>query len=317
MRTHRFAPLLRQQGFSLVELMVSLVLGGLIIAAVGTVYLGSRQSFRTQDAMARMQEGARYAFEALSVDLRQVGFGCGTVNAGAVDETAGGWYKNLFTGPLRGYKDGSGSPYAADDVDDTDAIWVLRADKANETVITAPGTTDAAHGIGPGGLFVVTDVYSDASVYVASAASGTTYTLGAGTICTTGLVPDSAGFHVLPLSAHFYYIRNNATTGEPGLYRQTLLADGTTEAQEMVEGVEDMEITYGEDITPPGSTAECPEDNCIADVYVDADGVTNWNRVVAVRLKLFMRSPETNVGTGGDGRLHKSFTTTIAVRNRL
>jgi len=315
MRTHQFAPFQRQQGFSLVELMVSLVLGGLIIAAVGTVYLGSRQSFRTQDAMARMQEGARYAFEALSVDLRQVGFGCAAVNAGAVDETAGGWYKNLFTGPLRGYKEGSGSPYAAVDVDDTDAIWILRADKANETVITAPGTTNAAHGISANGLLVVSDVYSDASVYVASAASGTSYTLGAGTMCTTGLVPDSAGFHVLPLSAHFYYIRNNPS-GEPSLYRETLLADGTTQAQELVEGVEDMEIFYGEDITP-GAFAECPEDSCSADVYVDADGVTNWNRVVAVRPTLNMRSPETNVGTGGDGRLHKSFTTTIAVRNRL
>jgi type IV pilus assembly protein PilW len=315
MRTHQFAPFQRQQGFSLVELMVSLVLGGLIIAAVGTVYLGSRQSFRTQDAMARMQEGARYAFEALSVDLRQVGFGCATVNAGAVDETAGGWYKNLFTGPLRGYKDGSGSPYAAVDVDDTDAIWILRADKANETVITAPGTTNAAHGTSANGLLVVSDVYSDASVYVASAASGTSYTLGAGTMCTTGLVPDSTGFHVLPLSAHFYYIRNNPA-GEPSLYRETLLADGTTQAQELVEGVEDMRILYGEDTTQL-TLPECPDDGCSADVYVDADGVTNWNRVVAVRLTLDMRSPETNVGTGGDGRLHKSFTTTTAVRNRL
>jgi len=315
MRTHQFAPFQRQQGFSLVELMVSLVLGGLIIAAVGTVYLGSRQSFRTQDAMARMQEGARYAFEALSVDLRQVGFGCATVNAGAVDETAGGWYKNLFTGPLRGYKDGSGSPYAAVDVDDTDAIWILRADKANETVITAPGTTNAAHGTSANGLLVVSDVYSDASVYVASAASGTSYTLGAGTMCTTGLVPDSTGFHVLPLSAHFYYIRNNPA-GEPSLYRETLLADGTTQAQELVEGVEDMRILYGEDTTQL-TLPECPDDGCSADVYVDADGVTNWNRVVAVRLTLDMRSPETNVGTGGDGRLHKSFTTTTSVRNRL
>lgn len=315
MRTPLSTLFRRQQGFSLVELMVSLVLGGLIIAAVGTVYLGSRQSFRTQDAMARMQEGARYAFEALSVDLRQVGFGCATVNAGAVDETAGGWYKNLFTGPLRGYKDGSGSPYAAVDVDDTDAIWILRADKANETVITAPGTTNPAHGISANGLLVVSDVYSDASVYVASAASGTSYTLGAGTMCTTGLVPDSAGFHVLPLSAHFYYIRNNPA-GEPSLYRETLLADGTTQAQELVEGVEDMRILYGEDTTQL-TLPECPDDGCSADVYVDADGVTNWNRVVAVRMTLDMRSPETNVGTGGDGRLHKSFTTTTAVRNRL
>ncbi len=45
--------------------------------------------------------------------------------------------------------------------------------------------------------------------------------------------------------------------------------------------------------------------------------VTNWNRVVSVRVVLSMRTPETGVSVGGDGRIRRSFTTTIAVRNRL
>lgn len=307
----------RMHGLSLIELMIALVLGSLVVIAVGNVYLGSTQSFRTQEGMARLQEGARYAFETIGFDLRQAGFGCATVNAGAVDETAGGWYKNLFTGPLRGYKDGTGSPYAAVDVDNTDALWVLRADKDTETVITAPGTTNVAHGMSANGLVVVTDAYANASVYVATAAAGTGYTLGAATNCTAAPVPDAAGFRLLPLAAHFYYIRNNPA-GEPSLYRQTLLSNGTVEAQELVEGVEDMQIVYGEDTTQ-AAVPECPDDGCSANIYVDADNVTNWNRVVSARITLTMRTADNlSTDTGGaDRRIRRAFTTTIALRNRL
>lgn len=316
MRTLLSAPFQRQKGFSLVELMISLVLGGLIIAAVGTVYLGSRQSFRTQDAMARMQEGARHAFETLSVDLRQVGFGCTSVNTDVVEPT---WYNNLFKRPLLGYENGAGLPASVTgEIADTDAFMVLLADKSRESKLATATTTTADHGVSDGGLVVITDVYSDATVYTASAASGSSITLDAASAlpCKPGApVVASANFMLLPLSAHIYYLRNNAA-GEPSLYRETLRADGSSEAQEVIEGVEDMQLTYGED-TSQATVSECPDDNCSADDYYDADDVTNWNRVVSVRVKLFMRSPETSVGVGGDGRIHKTFTTTIAVRNRL
>jgi type IV pilus assembly protein PilW len=316
MRTFLSAPFLRQRGFSLVELMISMVLGGLVIAAVGTVYLGSRQSFRTQDAMARMQEGARYAFETLSVDLRQVGFGCASVNTDAVDAT---WYNNLFKRPLLGYESGAGLPGGVTGaIANTDALMVLRADKSRESQLATATTTTSPHGLSPGSRVVITEVYKDATVYTASAASGTSITLNAGSAlpCKPGTpVAAAANFMELPLSGHIYYLKNNAA-GEPSLYRETLLANGTTEAQELVEGVENMQIMYGED-TSQVSVAECPDDGCSADIYVAANAVTNWNRVVSVRLNLTMRSAEANVGTGGDGRIHKNFTTTIAVRNRL
>lgn len=312
-------PQARQRGFSLVELMVSLVLGGLVIAAVGTVYLGSRQSFRTQDAMARMQESARYAFEAMTFDLRQVGFGCEFVNTvAAVDETSGGWFSNMFSRPLRGYTDSS--DIVDDEIAGTDSLWVLRADKSREVLITAPGTTAAAVPVDTGGLMLVSEAYSDATVYSASSAGGTTYTKVESSRCKpAAAVPDSANFRLLPLIGHFYYVRENPA-GQPSLYRETLLKDGTTEAQEVVEGVEDMQISYGED-TSTVSVAECPDDNCSADVYRDDAGdVLNWNRVVAVRVRLTMRTAEDNLATqvaAGDRRIRKTFTTTIAVRNRL
>lgn len=313
------SPCARQHGLSLVELMISLVLGGLVIAAVGTVYMGSRQSFRTQDSLSRMQEGARFAFETMAFDLRQTGLGCEATNtADAVDETAGGWFTNLFNRPLRGYDDST--DLVGDEIANTDSFWVLRADKSREVLITVPGTTDATLPVSTGGLMVVTEGYSDATVYVADSAAGTTYTKTESSRCNpAAAVPDNTNYRLLPLIGHFYHIRENPA-GQPSLYRETLLADGTTEAQELVEGVEDMQVRYGED-TSQVTVAECPDDGCSVDAYFDADAVTNWNRVVAVRVTLTLRTAEDNLATedtaAGDRRIRKTFTTTIAVRNRL
>lgn len=313
------SPRSRQRGLSLVELMIALVLGGLVIAAVGTVYLGSRQSFRTQDSLSRMQEGARFAFEAMAFDLRQTGLGCDTINTvDAVDETAGGWFTNLFTRPLRGYE--ASTDLVADEIANTDSFWVLRADKSQEVLITVPGTTDADVPVSAGGLVVVTEGYSDATVYTADSVAGTTYTKTESSRCKpAAAVDDIANYRLLPLIGHFYHIRDNPA-GQPSLYRETLQADGSTEAQELVEGVEDMQVRYGED-TSQVSVAECPDDGCSVDAYVDADDVTNWNRVVAVRVTLTLRTTEDNLATedtaAGDRRIRKTFTTTIAVRNRL
>ena len=60
-----------QQGVTLVELMIALVLGILAIGAVLGVFLSNTQSFRTTENTARAQEGARGAFEMMSRQLRE------------------------------------------------------------------------------------------------------------------------------------------------------------------------------------------------------------------------------------------------------
>lgn len=71
------APLLgsarRQAGFSLVELMIAITLGLVVLLAVGSIYMGSRQTYRVQEDNARMQEAGRYALEVIGRSLRQAG----------------------------------------------------------------------------------------------------------------------------------------------------------------------------------------------------------------------------------------------------
>lgn len=64
-----------QRGLTLIELMIALGLGLVLVAALGYLYAGQRQSWRTLEAVARLQENGRYALELLGQDLRMAGYG--------------------------------------------------------------------------------------------------------------------------------------------------------------------------------------------------------------------------------------------------
>lgn len=67
----------QQSAFSLVELLVALAISLLLILGVSWVYIGSKNVYRVEENLARMQESGRLAFEYLSRDIRQAGnFGC-------------------------------------------------------------------------------------------------------------------------------------------------------------------------------------------------------------------------------------------------
>lgn len=135
---------------------------------------------------------------------------------------------------------------------------------------------------------------------------------------------------VLMSSVHAYYIGFNAARGEPGLYRLSLpqgLAGGTLRPEELVEGVENMQLLYGYSL--PGDQGGDGQE--IFDWY-PADEVPDWGLVTAVRIGLSVRSPEnadmdaiqrtmdlagTNVTIALDERrLRHDFSATVALRNR-
>ncbi len=64
----------RQRGLSLIELMITLVLGLIIIAAVFNMYAGSSRSARYTEGLQSMQENGRYGVSVLQRGLRLAGF---------------------------------------------------------------------------------------------------------------------------------------------------------------------------------------------------------------------------------------------------
>lgn len=62
-----------QQGFTLVELMIAMLIGLIVVAAAGGVFLSNSQVYRSTESVGRIQENARSAFEIMSRDVREAG----------------------------------------------------------------------------------------------------------------------------------------------------------------------------------------------------------------------------------------------------
>ena len=159
-------PARSMQGLTLIEMMIAMALGLLLIAGVGYAYIGSRQTSRQQDALSRIQEGARFAFETMGVDVRMAGYtGCMPgvpINALSAANQAY-WFgqpydvtakntagANLGNGlPLQGYENAAATaPSSAAEGNvranvytgggvQPDALAVLRADNAQQYVVSA------------------------------------------------------------------------------------------------------------------------------------------------------------------------------------
>lgn len=390
---------LRQTGVSLIELMIALAISMVLTAVIGYAYLGSSQVFRTIDASARLQEGARFAFEMIASDLRMAGFtGCGNGTWANTVNNSNNWETNLFGQAIQGYEDSvntfpnpSGYPAAiatavptpANRVLRGDAFTVLRGDTDGEFVVSSHNPPSAqfqlaaTHDIKPGEILVVCDE-NHAAVFQMTGPTNNNNTASnivhnTGTEipgnCTKYLgTPSTAGncgtgteyafganSRVMRLSAHLYFIRNNPH-GEPALYRQKLTQSGgniDTLPEELVEGVESMQVTYGVDTVFTDNDGNQIDDTKEPTQYVTAYQVTTavpidgtnivtaedqWKQVRTVRISLLMvsrqdesvTSAEQTYTFGGnppptpqptvvptDRRLRKAFTTVIAVRNRL
>jgi len=330
---------LRQSGFTLIELMIAMTLGLLLLASLVYVYTNSAQSFRAQSALTLIQNNARYAFEIMGVDIRQTGFtGTSSVPTNVVGTPNPTTLSTLIdlANPLVGYEDTyppnrnpSGCTSACYRAN-TDSLTVVRVDTENKYTVTAHDTAASTFTLAswptsrppaPGEVFVAAD-YTHAAVFqagTATASPNVSYGVGGspGNSSTNlgtfhGSTP-AAGTYVLALyrlSGASYYIGTNPA-GEPALYRDKLDHNTitlTSTAEELIEGVENMQITYGVDTDADSNV----------DVYQDAGSVATWGNVLSVRITLTLVSQQdVKVGTTGDQLLRKTFTNTIAIRNRL
>jgi type IV pilus assembly protein PilW len=77
-------------GFTLVELMVTLFMSTIIMAAVYSSYLAQQRSYATQDSVAEMQQNLRAAMLYMTRDIREAGCDpTGLANAKIIEATPG------------------------------------------------------------------------------------------------------------------------------------------------------------------------------------------------------------------------------------
>lgn len=73
-----------QRGLSLVELMISMVLGLVVMGAAFAVFMSNQTTFRASEGLNRIQENARVAFELMARDIRSAG-GSACSNASMIE----------------------------------------------------------------------------------------------------------------------------------------------------------------------------------------------------------------------------------------
>lgn len=140
------------------------------------------------------------------------------------------------------------------------------------------------------------------------------------------------GGELVRLAGTLLYVgkRGDVATNPPALFRRQLNASAVAgTAEEMVEGIESLQVLYG---------INADNDNKkTVDAYVTANQVGDWSRVISVRVSVLVQSLENNMlpspqaytfngvtydGATGNGalpadtRLRRVFTSTITLRNR-
>ncbi len=337
------APGRKQRGFTLVELMIALLLGLLLMGGVAQVFSSSSKTYRVHEGLSRIQENGRFAMEFLKRDIRMADFwGCANrVNkvTNNLDPLNGGtsWQYNFGNGGLVGTDGGGNTP---------DSIILRGAFGAGLTVQPPYGPQASANLkvvtnniINQGDILIVSDCES-ADVFQMTNPNNTTnppvvHNTGSGD--TPGNYnatnPGCPGANAHCLSKVYegdaqifraqtiaYSIATGAS-GQPALFRD----DGINPAQELVDGVANLQILYGEDNDAPGAAGFGT-----ADYYVPASSVTDMENVVSVKISLLLQSYEDNLTdspvtvaynggniTAADERLYQVFNSSVTIRNRV
>lgn len=329
----------RQSGIGLVEIMISLVLGLIVTGAIVQIYLTTKRQNDMQGSLTGRQESARFAAQIIQRDAQMAGYrGC-LRDVGNVTNTLNSSTDFLyrFGRHVEGFEDGVGAPASITNVvANTDVLTLRTVDDPGIFTTAAMGNATAdpvtVAGLNPAPL-AVNDIALITDCGGASIFQVTGYDTGTGAVVhnTGGAAPGNAtknlvrryaaGSQVFTIRTTTYFIRNSENGTGPALWRRS---GNVAAAQELAEGIENLQVLYGVDT----------DGNQTADEYRTANNVSaaDWLNVVSLRVALLVagvtdrvseEDPRTfdllgeEVGPFDDGRLRRVVTFTVALRNRL
>ena len=299
-----------QRGLTLIELMIAMLIGVFLIAGIIQIFISSKQAYRLQENMARLQENGRFAMDFISKGVRMAGYtGCSssakntrvmakTDVSPVLTLTAISGRNNVTSDWIPTQPKVCGTT-TDDCIAGTDVLNFMtsgscggtltgnmQADNANIQIV-APNTCN----LDAGEVVIISDC-SSADVFAATTISGGVAS-GKETIAhamnlnidnklSKAYQGDSEIFAPKLMS---YYLRSGAS-GVPALWRFDS-TDINSEPEELIEGIENMQVVYGVD-------TDTTQDY-VPNYYVDASKVTDWSKVVNIRISLVAVSVENNL----------------------
>lgn len=343
-------PILRlpreSRGLTLVELMVAIVMGLVLLAGVATVFVANKQTYRIQDGLARDQENGRFALMIMTRDIRMAGYsGCGSAAPSLLADTVcdGTTYPLSFGNAVEGF-DGTGTTFSPSlptlvssgsvtpaPVADSDILTVRTVSGCDNFVKkhpaeggqsvpgSAPLQMSSTDCVKEGDIVIVTDCQVYARFYVSGVTDKNVLHTTASGNCPNGVEGKRlgkawTGGQIMRTAIRTYYV-GETTRGVRALY---VIENGLA-PQELVEGVESLEVLYGFDT----------DDDRAANEYRTATAVgADWAKVRSVRLGVLVQSADANATEltreidfngqqfgGDDRRLRLAFDTTATIRN--
>ncbi|WP_435237093.1 PilW family protein [Psychromonas sp. PT13] len=290
-----------QDGFTLIELMIAIPLGLLVMFAVLQIFTANVQGLNTQNAFSRVQESGRMSTEILTRDIRSADFW------GCIHDTS--LIKNLEGNASVVVPTGQQGVLGVENYTSATQIGGISVKSGTDT-LTLRGSTG----------------FPDAKIAAAmvSASAGISFTAGSGiatgdvllivdcegadTLTNTSIV-DGTISHASALS-NTYGIDAQVLIPYIKIYFIGINGEGTNSlyisengsVTELVRGVNDLQLLYGEDTTNDGS----------ADTVSNADGVTVMGNVLFVRVQLVSDSGSDTSAVS----LQRTHTVTVNIRNR-
>jgi type IV pilus assembly protein PilW len=196
---------------------------------------------------------------------------------------------------------------------------------------------DGPHGLADGDLALVTDCQGADLFRNRGTGDDISRAAGGGCDGCPGNLPVASSFwSVAPTQAMqvyrvqiwAYFVGFNTDREQPGLYRMDLSSCPCGQIEEIVEGVENLQVLYGYSEPAPVGDGQTVEDSN----WLTADDIEDWWPVIAARVSLLQRSSELD-GVGDvqrqfnlagtfvtnplDSRMRHDASTTLAFRNRI
>lgn len=326
-----------QAGFSLVELMVAVTIGLIVLVALSGLFLSSNRASIEMRKSTQQQESGRYASQLLSEDLMMAGYLAEfdssplTTPAEPLPDSCGKDIADLLTAlPLhvQGVNDAATIPACLSDVKSgTDIVLVRRA---STCVAGAAGCTAFVEGAPHFQASLCTPTDGSGAELAHAINNDADYAAHHFTLSDKAVdfkkrktscgVGDFAA--IQRYLVHIYFIANNNEAGDgiPTL-KLAELGVGGFSVKPMVDGIDNMQITYGIDNNSDG----------VPDLYSSAP-VTNidWRNVMSARIHLLARNTvvtpgftdsrsytlgDKQIAAPGDGYKRHVYSTTVQFVN--